>query len=76
MTASITQTHLRDFRGRPDSGFCDIQNEPPKLPSVAETRPTSTAENFNPMPFTAAAQMERDLTEDLRQAGYTVVGGH
>lgn len=32
--------------------------------------------HLNPMPFTAAAQMERDLTEDLRQAGYTVVGGH
>lgn len=33
-------------------------------------------EHLNPMPFEAAAQMERDLTEDLRQAGYTVVGGH
>jgi predicted GIY-YIG superfamily endonuclease len=33
-------------------------------------------EHLNPMPFTAAAQMERDLTEDLRREGYTVVGGH
>lgn len=33
-------------------------------------------EHLNPMPFEAAAQMESDLTEDLRQAGYTVVGGH
>jgi hypothetical protein len=33
-------------------------------------------EHLNPMPFEAAAQMERDLTEDLRNAGYTVVGGH
>ena len=33
-------------------------------------------EHLNPMPFEAAAQMERDLTEDLRRAGYTVVGGH
>ena len=33
-------------------------------------------EHLNPMPFEAAAQMERDLTDDLRRAGYTVVGGH
>ena len=33
-------------------------------------------EHLNPMPFAAAAQMEIDLTEDLRKAGYTVVGGH
>lgn len=33
-------------------------------------------EHLNPMPYEAAAQMERDLTEDLRRAGYTVVGGH
>lgn len=33
-------------------------------------------EHLNPMPYEAAAQMERDLTEDLRKAGYTVVGGH
>jgi predicted GIY-YIG superfamily endonuclease len=32
--------------------------------------------HLNPMPFEAAAQMEKDLTEDLRRAGYTVVGGH
>jgi hypothetical protein len=31
---------------------------------------------LNPMPYEAAAQMEKDLTEDLRRAGYTVVGGH
>ena len=30
---------------------------------------------FNPMPFEAAAQMERDLAEDLRHQGYTVTGG-
>ncbi len=29
-----------------------------------------------PMPFEAAAQMERDLAEDLRHQGYTVTGGH
>jgi hypothetical protein len=28
------------------------------------------------MPYDAAAQMEQDLAEDLRQAGYTVTGGH
>jgi hypothetical protein len=28
------------------------------------------------MPFEAAAEMERDLAEDLRRAGYTVTGGH
>jgi len=32
--------------------------------------------HLNPMPFEAAAQMESDLAEDLRQAGYTVTGGH
>ena len=30
---------------------------------------------LNPMPFEAAAQMERDLAEDLRAQGYTVAGG-
>jgi hypothetical protein len=33
-------------------------------------------EHLNPMPYEAAAQMEKDLTEDLRRMGYTVVGGH
>jgi len=33
-------------------------------------------EHLNPMPYAAAAQMEKDLAEDLRRAGYTVVGGH
>jgi hypothetical protein len=32
--------------------------------------------HLNPMPFEAAAQMERDLAEDLRRAGYTVTGGY
>ena len=32
--------------------------------------------HLNPMPFEAAAQMEADLAEDLREAGYTVTGGH
>jgi hypothetical protein len=32
--------------------------------------------HLNPMPYEAAAQMEKDFTEDLRRAGYTVVGGH
>jgi hypothetical protein len=32
--------------------------------------------HLNPMPFAAAAQMEVDLAEDLRRAGYTVTGGH
>jgi hypothetical protein len=31
---------------------------------------------FNPMPFAAAAEMERDLAEDLRAQGYTVAGGY
>jgi hypothetical protein len=31
--------------------------------------------HLNPMPFEAAAQMEKDLTEDLRNEGYTVAGG-
>lgn len=33
-------------------------------------------EHLNPMPYEPAAQMERDLAEDLRKAGYLVVGGH
>jgi hypothetical protein len=33
-------------------------------------------EHLNPMPFEAAAQMEKDLAEDLRRAGHTVTGGH
>ena len=32
-------------------------------------------EHLNPMPFEAAAQMEKDLSEDLRAEGYTVTGG-
>ena len=32
--------------------------------------------HLNPMPFEAAAQMEKDLAEDLRREGYTVAGGH
>ncbi len=32
-------------------------------------------EHLNPMPFEAAAQMEKDLAEDLRGQGYTVTGG-
>jgi hypothetical protein len=31
--------------------------------------------HLNPMPFEAAAQMEKDLAEDLRMEGYTVAGG-
>lgn len=32
-------------------------------------------ECFNPMPFDAAAKMESELAEELREAGYTVAGG-
>ncbi len=32
--------------------------------------------HLNPMPYAAAVQMEKDLAEDLRRAGYTVTGGH
>ena len=32
--------------------------------------------HLNPMPFGAAVQMEKDLAEDLRRAGYAVTGGH
>jgi hypothetical protein len=31
-------------------------------------------EHLNPMPFEAAAQMEKELAEDLRAEGYTVTG--
>lgn len=32
--------------------------------------------HLNPMPYEAASEMEKDLAEDLRWAGYTVTGGH
>ena len=32
--------------------------------------------HLNPMPYEAAAQMEKDLAEDLRRAGYTVTARH
>lgn len=32
-------------------------------------------EFLNPMPYEAAAQMEKELAEDLRSQGYTVTGG-
>ena len=32
--------------------------------------------HLNPLPYEAAVQMEMDLAEDLRRAGYTVTGGH
>ena len=32
--------------------------------------------HLKPMPYEAAAQMEKDFAEDLRRAGYTVTGGH
>ena len=32
--------------------------------------------HLHPMPFGAAVQMEQDLADDLRRAGYTVTGGH
>jgi hypothetical protein len=32
-------------------------------------------ECFNPMPFAVAAEMERELAEELRDEGYTVAGG-
>ena len=33
-------------------------------------------EHLNPMPYEAAAQMETELADELRAAGYTVAGGH
>jgi hypothetical protein len=33
-------------------------------------------EHLNPMPFEAAVEMESELAEELRAAGYTVTGGH
>jgi hypothetical protein len=32
--------------------------------------------HLNPMPYAAALQMEMDLADDLRRAGYTVTGGY
>jgi hypothetical protein len=36
----------------------------------------SEGEPLNSMPYEAAVQMEEDLAEDLRRAGYTLTGGH
>ena len=33
-------------------------------------------ERLNPIPYEATAQMEQDLADDLRRAGYMVTGGH
>ena len=35
-----------------------------------------TYAHLNPLPYEAAAQMEKDLAEDLRRKGYSVTGGH
>ena len=32
--------------------------------------------HLNPRPFKAAVQMEQDLADDFRRAGFTVTGGH
>ena len=32
--------------------------------------------HLNPMPYEAAVQMETELADELRAAGYTVTGGH
>jgi hypothetical protein len=32
-------------------------------------------EHLNPMPYEHAAQMEKDLADDLRAQGYAVCGG-
>jgi len=32
-------------------------------------------EHLNPMPYNAAAQMEKELAEDMRAEGYTVAEG-
>ena len=39
------------------------------------TRHRLSFHSLNPMHFEAAAQMEKDLAEDLRAQGYTVAGG-
>ena len=33
-------------------------------------------EHLKPMPYDASVQMEKDLAVDLRNQGYTVIGGH
>ena len=55
------------------SGFCPI---PARLVRNYGVRlmPELYA-HLNPMPFEAAAEMEKDLAGDLRHEGYTVAGG-
>jgi hypothetical protein len=49
-------------------------NVPPKRYGVRHL--PELFKHLNPMPFEAGVVMEKDLAEDLRRAGYTVLGGH
>jgi len=51
-----------------------LRHSPGPVRASAFIDPASEPE-LNPMPFEAAAQMEKDLAEDLRAEGYTVTGG-
>lgn len=63
----------------PNEGFADHKARIKDAPLVKRYGIRLVPElyaHLNPMPFEAAAQMEMDLAEDLRRAGYTVTGGH
>jgi len=46
------------------------------LSEQTRLHPAERHRHLNPVPFEAAAEMEVDLAEDVRRAGYTVTGGH
>ena len=64
-------TGVSEIRDR--NNFRDEQQAAPRVynaPLMPELY-----EHLNPMPFEAAVQMELELAEDLRSAGYTITGG-
>jgi len=60
---------------RPDDGLGQMHCFGPISESYGKRLMPELYEHLNPMPFEAAAQMEKELAEDLRAEGYTVTGG-
>jgi hypothetical protein len=63
----LTKEHMQRGANRSRNFAVDQKRKEALMPELYEY--------LNPMPFEAAAQMEKDLTEDLRADGYTVAGG-
>ena len=67
----LTQALEGPLRRRRDIGEPNHESSSSSCPRLMP----ELYEYLNPMPFEAAAQMEKDLAEDLRAEGYTVAGG-